>query len=145
MSDDILGKGGSSVGGIYGMSVGTTGPATTALYVALPSIRTVSGKVACEVKVTQAIQTKKIGQMMVVDNKNTLVELKVLLPTNTGSKLELQAGDSIYTFSSHLSTASWAKEVFEVDGLKFVLVPEDLVMLVKTKDKFKNNWYSTVT
>lgn len=94
-------------------------------------ITTSPGRVACEVKAATAIPTKKVGGMIVVDTKISLTELAVMYDTDPTSKLQLKSGDKVYIQTGHLATAPWVKEVYEVEGKSFMLVPEDYVLLFK--------------
>lgn len=72
------------------------------------------------------VQPKRVvnGVLMVMARQDT-VGLRVVF----GNENFLQ-GHICYVRSDRKSTSTWGKEIREVDGFKFILVPEDEVILV---------------
>lgn len=106
---------------------------TDAQYVAKTSfLHTAPGKVACAPKGVDAIVTKRVGAMLVVNSKLGLSELDVLYDTHPSATVQLRAGDKIYVYTSDL-TKAWAKELIEFEGADMILVPDNEIRLIKRK------------
>lgn len=57
-------------------------------------------------------------------NQGALVRLAVLFPTKN-----YYVGQAVYVRSKLAQTSLYARDVFEVDGKRFILIPEDEVIL----------------
>lgn len=108
----------------------------------VPTVTSVPGKIACEVKLVQAIQTKRVGAMVVVDTKQSLAELKVMFPTHAMSKFSLREGDTVMVYAGQLNQA-WGTEQFDLDGKTFILVPEESVVMVRATPVPPPYWSAT--
>ena len=99
----------------------------------MPSATTVPGKVACEVREFQAIKTKRVGALQVLESTTTLVDLKVVFPMHGESKLKLLEGDTAYVYATNFDQpGGWGKVSYVLDGKTFILVPEEEVVMVKS-------------
>lgn len=94
------------------------------------TMRTSPGKVAVKHKIAQTITTKKVGAMMVVDQKLSLTELEVVYDTDQTSAIKAKSGDLVYVYTNFL-TQPWAKEVIHFEGQDIILVPDQMISLVK--------------
>lgn len=79
-----------------------------------------------------AVTQKSVAGMKFMDIKSGLTELVVLchgdLKTAAGEILHVRPNDLIYVSKEAIAAARWAREVFEQGGLKFVVVPADMVV-----------------
>lgn len=82
-------------------------------------------KVACTPFESLALETQGRA-FKTVKEKNDLFILKVVFGNE-----RYRRGDTIYV-RGDVKTLPWTREVFEVDGEKIVLVPEDYIQLVKS-------------
>jgi len=74
-----------------------------------------------------SVEKETRGGVIVPKQKGTMTRLKVLLPG--GSEEEMyDPGQYVYVKSEQFM-AHWAKEVFDLQGLKFILIPETEVLL----------------
>lgn len=88
---------------------------------------TCNGLVAVEPFPSQSVEKAYVGRLALASQKLALQALKVVLPYN--SKYEV--GSTVYV-KGDLYVQAWAKEVHEIDGHKFILLPEQYIQLVKT-------------
>jgi hypothetical protein len=114
-------------------STSSAGPSPFSFSVG-PTFKTIQG-VAVEPPSTTAVVQKKVGGMVVTELQSGLRELKVV--TNTTIRLQfdpitLKSGDSIYVNSVSISKYPWSKDVYEVDDLKFIVVPYEFVVAVRS-------------
>jgi len=98
------------------------------------SLLTVKG-IAVKPPPKVAPKTKEVGGIIVAEYKTGLVEFEVVaegvLPLTSSSLTYLQAGEFIYVTSQALASFGWAKEVYELDGMSFIVVPPEFVVAVK--------------
>lgn len=88
-------------------------------------ITAVNGKVACTPLESLSLETQGSG-FKTVKQKTALVKLKVVF----GS---LKFGSGLYVYlRGDVITMPWVKEVFDVEGQKVILVPEDCIQMVST-------------
>lgn len=95
----------------------------------MSKIQTVPGKVAVRHKQVNSITTKKVGSMMVVDQKLSFTELEVLY-TAVFPDYTLNKGDSVFVYSNNLAQA-WAKQIVSFENEDVLLVPASEILLVK--------------
>jgi hypothetical protein len=90
-------------------------------------LNSVKGKVAVASFPDMSVKTTVRGagsvKVAYIENKTELVHLPVLFYTEDA---RFGPGDTVLVRGSHF-TAPWAKEIFEHDGQKFILVPETYV------------------
>lgn len=87
----------------------------------------VKGKVGCSPFTDQSVRSSSAGaagkRVVRIENMVTLTPLRVVLASEEG---RFSVGDTVYV-SSRLYTHPWAKEEHEIDGVKFILVPETAI------------------
>jgi hypothetical protein len=67
---------------------------------------------------------KVVAGMSIIDDKLSLLPLEVVF--NSG---EFKAGDVIYVDGNSTGNQQWSKNVFELDGKSFILVPDTFVLV----------------
>jgi hypothetical protein len=82
-------------------------------------------KIACEPFPSTVVEKEIKNGMVIAKQKNTLQKLKVVF--DSGSLL---VGSFIWV-KSEMFQAFWAKEIYEINEIKFILVPEEQVVLVE--------------
>ena len=85
-------------------------------------------RVACEP--FQSLALEKEGKSFVtVKEKTTLFPMKVVMSTvsETGSE-KYHVGDTVWV-RGDTKVLQWAKDVFEINGQKFILVPEEIIQV----------------
>ena len=88
-------------------------------------ILTCNGKVACAPFPATVVEKETRGGMVVVKQKGTLTKLEVVFPDDD---YDYEAKSFIWVRAESF-ILNWAKEVFEVDGVKFILVPKDQILM----------------
>ena len=91
----------------------------------------INGKVALEPFQEMEVQKEQRGGMVVPKQNNSLTKLKVLI--DSGKQLDstyFPAGCTVWVRADTFR-APWAKEVYELEGQKFILAPIDQVLLVQ--------------
>ena len=86
-----------------------------------------NGKVACEPFVTNSVEKEIRNGIAIPKQRGTVTQLRVVM-TSPGKETVFAVGDRIYLRAEQFHL-NWAKEVFEVNGVKFILVPESEVLL----------------
>ena len=94
-------------------------------------------QIACEPFDSQAIHAEVKSGFAVIAEKHKLKGLKVLVGNADSSvyyqvnadNRAINAGDTIYLYAEAYKLG-WAKKVYEIDGMSFILVPEDTIVLV---------------
>jgi hypothetical protein len=90
-------------------------------------LKTVKNKVACSPFPDQSVKTSIVGdgavKAMRIENRSSLAPLKVLYATEDG---RWSQGDVVYVHAKQY-TQPWAKEVLELAGVKFILVPDTFI------------------
>ena len=93
-------------------------------------VRTTKGRVATEPFPDMSVKISRqgVGPVKVarVENQVTLVPLKVLFRSEDGRFL---SGQTVYV-RGNLYTQPWAKEMQEISGIKFIVVPENFVEVI---------------
>lgn len=89
-------------------------------------IESVNKVVATEPFKEIAAKQKVTGGIAVIDNKVSLVPLKVVF-----SSPLFTAGDIVWVHGDVVSKHRWAKEVYRVNEHEFILVPEEFVMVAE--------------
>lgn len=89
--------------------------------------------VACEPPKNEGVQRRTAagGALNVPDFKSGLVSLTTVFNSlyRVGDEVaELWAGDSIYVPTEAVSAGRWSKEILDIDGQKFVLVPPEFIV-----------------
>lgn len=97
-------------------------------------IRGVNKKVAVEPFQVKGVEVKVSSGFGTVSQKTELTPLKVIFPNEAtdrpdSDKLVLYPGNTVYV-RGEASAHQWAKEVFELNGKKFIMLPEDMIVLV---------------
>ncbi len=91
--------------------------------------------VAVEPPKIQGVTKKKIGGMEVPEVKSGLQELKVIYDgTFTrpgGQQLYTCKGMKVFVSSQALMAFPWAKEIYDIDGQPFIVVPPEYVVALK--------------
>lgn len=87
--------------------------------------KTVNSRVACEPlpQGYTTVRTEMHGRISLLKNKG-LVPLQVIFSSD-----KYAPGDVVYV-RGDVTHHPWSKEVYEVDDVKFVLVPEEFVVMV---------------
>lgn len=88
-------------------------------------IKGYNDKIATKPFETQSIEGKINSGFAVVHQKHSLTPLTVVYGNN-----RIQPGSTIWV-RSDACKLPWANDVFEIDGNKIILVPEEFVMLIK--------------
>ena len=91
---------------------------------------TFGDRFACEPGEGHSVSQKLVGKMLVIEQKSSLAELKVVFSPHMNERLPV--AKSVLVYASSLVSMVWAKEVFEIDGKKVIFVPKDAVIMVRT-------------
>jgi len=90
---------------------------------------TVNGQIAVEpFQATTTLKTVKRGGLRVLDQTISLIKTKAVFDYKD-SDLEVCRGGSIY-LKGNVGFQAWAKQVYEYEGIKFVLVPKTEIVMV---------------
>lgn len=81
------------------------------------------------------VKTKVTGGVAVIENKTILDELEVVFKSHDAYFLDI--GDKVYVRGDAYAH-QWAKEVYELNGIKYILIPKDFVMAYKHVKDAKN-------
>lgn len=97
-------------------------------------IRGVNKKVAVEPFPVKGVEVKVSSGFGTVSQKTDLTGLKVIFPNEAADRpdldrLVLNPGNTVYV-RGEASAHQWAKEVFELHGKKFIMLPEEFILLV---------------
>lgn len=94
-------------------------------------LTTIKG-VAVKPATTTAPKQKNVGGVVFAEFKTGLVEFEVVADGVVGfaggGVAWLRPGDVIYVTSQALASFPWGKEVFEVEGTSFIVVPPEFVV-----------------
>ena len=82
-------------------------------------------KIACEPFPINVVEKENRHGMVLARQKGTVTPLKVLFRYQN-----VYALSTVYVKSEH-AMSLWAKEVYDVEGIKYILVPEEAVLLVE--------------
>lgn len=99
------------------------------------TLRGANKKVPVEPFTVKGVEVKVSSGFGTVSQKTDLTALKVVFPNEASGKpdlehLALYPGDTVYV-RGEMSAHQWAKEVFELHGKKFILMPEEFVLMVE--------------
>lgn len=94
--------------------------------VSLATIRTLNKKVACEPFPEMAVEKETRGGMVVPKQRGALTKLRVVF----GDDGDFYCGSFIWVRSESF-IQQWAKDVYELDGKRFILVPADAILLIQ--------------
>lgn len=89
-------------------------------------VQTMNKRVACAPFERTSIEVANPRGFAVVKQKQELTQLKVVFDTDDET---FHVGDRIAVFGSSCA-AAWAKEVYEIGGKKFILVPVGEIVAV---------------
>jgi hypothetical protein len=67
---------------------------------------------------------KVVAGMSIIDDKLSLLPLEVAFESG-----EFKVGDVIYVDGNNASNHQWSKNVFELEGKSFILVPDTFVLV----------------
>ncbi|WNM70310.1 hypothetical protein [Myxococcus phage Mx1] len=81
--------------------------------------------VACKVPENKGVETTVNKGLATVKHRHSLIALEVLYGTS-----DVPAGTTVYVSSSSSMNQRWFTEAYELDGEKFILVPEAAILLV---------------
>lgn len=84
--------------------------------------------VAVEPFPTNQVEKEVRNGLAVIKQKSSLQPLRVVFPDFLGD--EYPTGSTVYVRADQC-VATWAKDVFELNGKKFILVPKNQVILVE--------------
>ena len=90
----------------------------------MSNFQAVNNRIACKPFESLAIETQG-STFKTVKQKTSLLPLEVLWGNYN---LEYRPGDTIYV-RGDVTTLPWTREVFEVDGMKFILVPAECIQM----------------
>ena len=93
----------------------------------------VSKRIACTPFPDQVVEKEIVNGMVKIKQKGTLTELKVWISgvlgeSETGEVLE--QGASVWV-RSELFNSIWARDIFELGGDKFILVPVEQILIAR--------------
>lgn len=91
----------------------------------LPRFDVPNKRVAVEPFPTTERKAEVRGGVLQPMNQSALTGLKVVFPTTA-----LGEGFLVYVRTRLATSSTYAKEVFEVEGRKFILIPEEEIVLV---------------
>lgn len=77
-------------------------------------------------------EAKIVGGLKTVPGQNNLIELEVVFGTTNDSPVRVSDGD-VVVVRGDIHQQDFSKKVLELDGKKFVLLPDHFVQLVKVK------------
>ena len=92
------------------------------------SIVSVNENVAVEPFPTNQVEKEVRNGLAVIKQKSTLQPLKVMF--SDFWETEYAVGSTVYVRADQC-VATWAKDVFDLNGKKFILVPKNQVILVE--------------
>lgn len=96
-----------------------------------PQFYVPANKVALTPFPTLAVEKQNTSGFVTVKNKLSLVPLKVVFgnENSTGTTIYAPTHSTAFVRGDSV-TQLWAKEIYEVDGIQFILAPVDAVQLV---------------
>jgi hypothetical protein len=92
--------------------------------------RAINGKVACAPFVSMSVEKEIRGGMACPKQRGTMTKLEVVLDSGKGAGNWYSKGSSVWVRAEQFQL-QWAKDVFDLDGTKFILVPEEQILLVQ--------------
>lgn len=102
-------------------------------------LRVVNKRIAVEPFPTRSVDVKVKSGFGTVVQKTELVPLKVVFATEASdrqtpaaSALTLLEGDTVYVRGEAVAH-QWAAEVYDLEGKKFIFLPEDFVCMVSRR------------
>jgi len=94
----------------------------------MSEITTKSHLVAVEPVLGNNAETERKGGLTVLAHKTCVIPAKVVYKC---PELDLIPGDIVYLNGDSISKSEWNKRVYEIKGVKFILVPVEAVYLVE--------------
>ena len=94
----------------------------------ISNIRVVNAKIACTPFPALSVEKENRGGLIVPKQRNALTQLEVVFPS--GDKIFCPQGTFVWVRAEQF-VLGWAKEIFDLEGVKFILVPEDQILMVK--------------
>ncbi len=91
-------------------------------------ITSANERIACEPFEVRTPQVAVKSGFAVIKQKTELTALRVLFPCQ-GFPQDISPGDLVYVRGEFMN-ATWAVDVYEIEGTKFILVPFNAVLLV---------------
>lgn len=79
-------------------------------------------------------KTEVRGGVLQPMNQSSLISLFVVFDGNAKDG-PLSPGDKVHVRSKLAHTTTYAKDVFEIEGKKFILIPEEEVLVVELRDQ----------
>ena len=99
----------------------------------VPKLIPVNGLIACEPPASTQAAVKVQGGFGRVQQKTQLTALKVVFGNDclpSQAKILVPTGWVAYVSGEQVAAHQWAKQVYEHEGVKFILVPESVVLMV---------------
>lgn len=93
----------------------------------------VNGNIACEPPASTQVEIKVQGGFGRVSQKTQLTGLKVVFGNENlpeMPKVLAPTGSTVYLNGEQVAAHQWSKKVYEHEGVKFILVPESVVLMV---------------
>lgn len=93
----------------------------------------VNGKIACAAPESVGVRVKVQGGFGRVEQKTALTSLKVVAGNEriwSAPSVWAPTGSTVYVSGEQLAAHAWAKQVYEHEGVKFIMVPESAIVLV---------------
>lgn len=87
-------------------------------------MKTLNGRIAVTPFESHSVQMEKSHGLVTIKSKVSLLAVKAVYSTVDG---EYSAGDTIYVRGETVAHP-FSKEVYEMDGHKFILLPKELVV-----------------
>ena len=94
--------------------------------------KTTNRRVAAEPIVDLAAKSLIKGGMAYIENKVSLLELKLVFGSDDGP---YEAGDSIVIHGDNGTRSAWARDVLTMGDKKFILVPFEAILMVRHREK----------
>ncbi len=90
-----------------------------------PRYGVLNDRVAAQPFPAQEVKKKVVGGLLEFKIQGSLQGLRVI-----HGNAKISAGSVIYVRSDCNTTTTWGKQVLSAEGLEFILVPEDAIILV---------------
>jgi hypothetical protein len=96
------------------------------------TVTAVNKKIACVPPEAISVKIKQKNGLALAEQRIALFPLTVVYPSKFSDDV-LMPGTVVFVRGEVLMSHAWAKEVYEIEGVKFVLVPEDLIWAIYEK------------
>jgi len=87
--------------------------------------------VGVELPKNAAVVQKAVAGLQIPDIFAGLVELKAVTSYQLANVTTILPGTSVFVSASSLARSQWAKEVFNIDGKQFIVVPPEFLVGVR--------------